>query len=49
MDKVGKTGVKLEEKKLEFLNQMHIREKFTYYKDPAEKINCLENWRKMIL
>lgn len=49
MDKVGKTGVTFNEKKLEYLNQMHIRQKFTYYKDQAEKIQCLEQWRKMIL
>jgi hypothetical protein len=33
IEKIGKSGVKFEEQKLEFLNQMHIRNKFTYFKD----------------
>jgi glutamyl/glutaminyl-tRNA synthetase len=35
--KVGKSGVKFEQKKLEFLNANHIRNKFTYFEDQAEK------------
>ena len=43
--KVGKSGVKFEEKKFEYLNQMHIREKFTYYEDLKEKQQCINEWR----
>ena len=31
IEKIGKSGVKFEEKKLEFLNSMHIRNKFEYF------------------
>lgn len=37
IEKVGKSGVKFEEKKLEFLNKMHIMNKFTYFEDMNEK------------
>lgn len=37
IEKVGKSGVKFEEKKLEFLNKMHIMNKFTYFEDANEK------------
>lgn len=35
--KVGKSGVKFDERKLEFLNAMHIRDKFTFYEDVEER------------
>ena len=34
--KIGKSGVKFEEKKLEFLNSQHIRNLFTYFEDESE-------------
>jgi hypothetical protein len=37
IEKVGKSGVKFEEKKLEFLNKMHIMNKFSYFEDEKEK------------
>lgn len=45
IEKVGKSGVKFEEKKLEFLNKMHIMNKFTYFEDQNEKKICLSEWR----
>jgi hypothetical protein len=36
IEKVGKSGVKFEEKKLEYLNSMHIRNKFEYFQDQNE-------------
>ena len=37
IESVGKSGVKFDEKKLEYLNQMHIRYKFMYFEDEEEK------------
>lgn len=37
IEKVGKSGVKFDPKKLEFLNQNHIRNKFTYFEDLSER------------
>ena len=37
IEKVGKSGVKFDPKKLEFLNQNHIRNKFTYFQDLSER------------
>ena len=37
IEKTGKSGVKFDAKKLEYLNSMHIRNKFAYYEDPIEK------------
>ena len=45
IEKVGKSGVKFEEKKLEFFNKMHIMNKFTYFEDQNEKNICLSEWR----
>lgn len=33
IEKIGKSGVKFEEQKLEYLNSMHIRNKFAYFED----------------
>jgi len=49
ISKVGKSGVKFEEKKLEFLNAMHIRNLFTYYEEASEKKGCLDMWRDVLL
>jgi glutamyl/glutaminyl-tRNA synthetase len=49
LERVGKSGVKFDEKKLEYLNQMHIRFKFQYFEDPREKQLCLEEWRQVML
>ena len=48
IDKIGKSGVKFDEKKLEFLNSMHIRQKFAYYND-EECAEVVEEWRQMLL
>ena len=49
INKIGKSGVKFEEKKLEFLNSMHIRNLFTYYEDASERNECLSLWRQVLL
>lgn len=49
IEKVGKSGVKFEEKKLEFLNKMHIMNKFTYFEDEKEKQQCLTEWRQVLI
>lgn len=43
--KIGKSGVKFDQKKLEFLNASHIRNRFTYYQDEAELKQLLKEWR----
>ena len=48
MDKVGKSGVKFNMEKLEYLNSMHIRNKFEYF-DQLEQKKCTNSWRKMLL
>ena len=48
MDKVGKSGVKFSMEKLEYLNSMHIRNKFEYF-DQLEQKKCTNSWRKMLL
>ena len=45
IDKIGKSGVKFEEQKLEYLNSMHIRNKFAYYADEDERREVVEEWR----
>ena len=49
IEKVGKSGVKFDTKKLEFLNAQHIRNKFTYYEDPVDKKNCVDEFRAILL
>ena len=49
IDKIGKSGVKFDEKKLEFLNSMHIRNKFIYFEDESEKKEAIDEWRKVLL
>lgn len=49
IDKIGKSGVKFEEQKLEYLNSMHIRNKFAYYEDKEETKQVVEEWRQMLL
>ena len=42
IEKVGKSGVKFDEKKLEFFNQMHIRDKFA-------SADSVDLWRQTML
>ena len=49
IDKVGKSGVKFDEKKLEYLNSQHIRNKFEYFEDVDEKMACVKEWRQVML
>ena len=35
--------------KLEYLNQMHVRNKFTYFEDEAEKKACVDEFRQLLL
>lgn len=49
IDKVGKSGVKFDMQKLEYLNQMHVRDKFTYHEDEAEKKECVDEFRGLLL
>ena len=37
IEKVGKSGVKFDPRKLEFFNHSHIKNKFTYFEDKAER------------
>ena len=47
--KVGKSGVKFDHGKLEFLNQHHIRNKFTYFEDPEDKKQCIEEFKEILI
>ena len=47
--KIGKSAVKFEEKKLEYLNQQHIRYKYTYLEDVDEKDEAVTAWRQVML
>lgn len=49
IEKVGKSGVKFDLQKLEYLNQMHVRNKFTYFEDPTEKKACVDEFRQLLL
>lgn len=49
INKVGKSGVKFEQKKLEYLNSMHIRDQFNYYESEEDKKMCTDEWRKVLL
>jgi len=49
IQKVGKSGVKFELQKLEFLNQMHLRDKFTYDEDDADKRAAIGEFREILL
>ena len=49
LDKVTKSGAKFDVVKLEFLNSMHIRDKFDYVEgNAAEASKCVKDWRKML-
>ena len=48
IDKIGKSGVKFDHDKLEFLNSMHIRSKFEYFNE-LEMKKVSNSWRKMLL
>ena len=37
IDKIGKSGVKFDQDKLEYLNSMHIRSKFDYFNEMEKK------------
>lgn len=50
LDKVSKSGAKFAMAKLEFLNAMHIRDKYDYIEgNEAEARQCVERWRGMLL
>ena len=50
LDKVTKSGAKFQVEKLEFLNSMHIRNKFDYIEGNAsEALQCVKDWRKFIV
>ena len=50
MDKVTKSGAKFDINKLEFLNSMHIRNKFDYIEgNEAEAKDGVATWRSMLL
>ena len=49
INKIGKSGVKFDERKLEYLNQMHIRYEFQYFNDTQERDECVRKWRKVML
>ena len=49
IEKVGKSGVKFDPRKLEFFNQSHIKNKFTYFEDKAERQQCVNEWRNVLL
>ena len=50
LDKVTKSGAKFAVEKLEFLNSMHIRDKFDYTEgNAAEAAKCVKLWRKMLI
>ena len=49
LDKVTKSGAKFAIEKLEFLNSMHIRDKFDYIEGNEEEARqCVKDWRKML-
>ena len=47
--KVGKSGVKFDAKKLEYLNQQHIKHLFTYYQSQEDLEDCIKMWRQVLL
>ena len=49
LDKVTKSGAKFAIEKLEFLNSMHIRDKFDYVAgNEAEAKKCVATWRDVL-
>ena len=49
LDKVTKSGAKFAIEKLEFLNSMHIRDKFDYTEGNEEEARqCVAKWREML-
>ena len=50
INKISKSGAKFSLGKLEFLNQMHIREQFSYVEgNTQEMTESVNAWRKMLL
>lgn len=48
IDKIGKSPVKVDLQKVEYLNSMHIRSKFSYM-DSIEQKKFTNSWRKMLI
>jgi len=48
IDKIGKSSVKFSMDKLEYLNSMHIRNRFVFY-DVLECKKATNSWRNMLL
>lgn len=48
LDKVGKSGVKLDETKMEYFNSMHLRNRFNYFNED-EKMEAIQDWRNVLL
>jgi glutamyl/glutaminyl-tRNA synthetase len=46
LEKVGKSGVKFSMEKLEFFNQMHIRNRFD---EKTQGTDTTEKWRAMLI
>ena len=49
INKIGKSGVKIEHKKLEYLNAQHIRDQFNYFESDEDKKMCTKEWREVML
>ena len=50
LDKISKSGAKFDMAKLQFFNQMHIRERFDYVDgNQQEARQALKKWRNMLL
>ena len=50
IDKISKSGAKFDVGKLEYLNSMHIRDKFAYIDGNMEEAyQCVTRWRGMLL
>ena len=50
LDKVGRSGAKFAVEKLEYLNSMHIRDKFDYVEgNEGEAKECVDLWRSMLI
>ena len=48
MDKIGKSGVKFSQEKLEYFNSMHLRNRFDAF-DQLDIKKATNSWRKMLL
>ena len=49
IDKISKSGAQFDFDRLEFFNQMHLRERFSYTKgNRQETMHALSKWREML-